>query len=177
MRWSARWIRSRAHNTFKRCEMERYKFDVFADYFQFQLEDDGVEHSADLWKEQILKDRIITEQGVILIDAARNMTVPVNVEIYEPNEKVPYESLDRWDHVVECSIKITMGRLVVWGNDYYPDAPRINLKSNTYRVSVYFAGQYTLSPDGLDGDDSYLITLQPGPETPIRVIKQGKSPT
>jgi hypothetical protein len=48
----------------------------------------------------------------------------------------------------------------------------VDLPAGTYRVRVHASGFDTLSPDGLDGDDHYHLTLWPAAPEPPRVIKR-----
>ena len=155
--------------------MSRYYFRVFADYFKFELQNEGAEPLVDLWNEKTLAERFAVGDGVVWISAARNMDVPVLVEIQNVVGDEPFteDTLRTWDHVVECSIDISSGCLVIWGTgEYYPDAPRVKLTPGTYQVRAYFGGLSTLSENGLTGDDVYVITLRSGSPIQPRVIKQ-----
>lgn len=152
-----------------------YYFEVFADYFKVELHDEGAEAQSDPWDEASLNDWVSVDKGVIRIRTARNMKVPVIVNISDNNSAVDQEdnkAFASWDHVIECSIDITSGYLVLWGNDYYPDAPRIALNPDTYQIQIYYGGLNTLSEDGLDGNDVYLIKIRPGPPIPPMVKKR-----
>ncbi|GAB2176545.1 hypothetical protein DLREEDagr8_21030 [Dongia sp. agr-C8] len=63
------------------------------------------------------------------------MDVPVVVEI---REQTPHDDLADWDHVVEASIELMSGRLVIAGcPDYFPDAKRINIAAGWSRARVF----------------------------------------
>jgi len=113
-----------------------------------------------LWDEQSLKDMVATRPGLIAVATARNMSVPVTIEI-EEDETIKIETSE-WDHIVERTIEISSGRIVVLGTtDFYPSATRIEVKPNIYRVTIYYSGLKTLSEDGLDGNDSYRLVFEP----------------
>jgi hypothetical protein len=98
------------------------------------------------------------------------MEVPVVVEVLE---SAPLETLDSWDHVVECSIDIPSGRMVVAGcTDYFPKARRIEVVPGTYRARVFYGQLNSLSEDGLEGDDHYRVALWPHPAEPPVVLKR-----
>jgi hypothetical protein len=154
-------------------KVQEYKFDLFADYFQFYLQDEKAD--ADLsqcWTEQAVNDLIAVDSGVIGVGTVRNMTVSVAVEICDIE---PKEDESKWQHITECSISIPSGSLVIMGcSDYFPDAPRIRIKPDTYQAKVYYGGLDSVSEDGLDGDDFYKVVLWNGESTEPKVIKRRK---
>lgn len=153
--------------------MSRFYFRVFADYFGFELLDDGALLPPDRINQETIANRVATSQGVINVTTQRNYYVPVVIEILAAGLLEDHHPNETWDHVVECSIEITSGRLVVLGTtDYYPDAPRIPIQPGTYQATIYSGGLSTLSEDGLRGEDVYWIVLQPGPAVETRVIKR-----
>ena len=153
-------------------QLQEYKFDVFADYYQFSLEDE--QSGADLsrsWTEKAVRDLIAVTSGAIGIGTVRNMSVLVSVEIHDSQ---PEEDESRWQHITECSITVRSGRLILLGNDYLPNAPRIKVKPDTYRARVYYGGLNTISDDGLDGEDFYKVVLWSGQSSEPKVIKRRK---
>ena len=56
--------------------------------------------------------------------------------------------------------------------DYLPDAQRFGVQPGTFRVRLSASGLNSLSTDGLEGDDHYLVQLWPdAPIEPV-VLKQ-----
>jgi hypothetical protein len=97
------------------------------------------------------------------------MTVPVDVEV---RESAPEHMLSSWDHVVECSMDVTSGRIVIAGcTDYFPDAARVAVQPGHYRVRVFYGKLDALSEDGLDGEDNYTVVLWPGQPIEPVVLK------
>lgn len=149
------------------------RYEVFADYFQFYLWDEGKRPDAPTnYTEEDTKRRIKAGPFVVVIQPARNMTVPVEIEVADTP---PTLAFAKWDHVAEASIELPSGRLEIHectggSIDVLPVAP------GTYRVRAYFGGLDTLSADGLDGDDRYSIFLWPAPFTSIEVLKQYADP-
>lgn len=139
--------------------MEKYNLNVFADYFQFLVQDEHASGDiSELWTEQAVKDLIVVKNDVIGIGTVRNMTVPFTVEIIE-NCSNAYSS-EKWDQIVECSIDISSGKIVViGGTDYFPDAPRIKVTPDKYRARIFYGNLDSISDDGLDGNDKYKIVL------------------
>jgi len=152
--------------------MAEYQFDLFADYYQFYLQDEQA--AGDLsnsWTEQAIKDRLALAPGTIGIGTARNTTVPVMVVIHSsaPDEENPA----RWSHINECSLDLPSGRIVVAGcTDYFPDASRIDVKPGQYRARIYYGGLDTISEDGLAGSDNYKIVLWPDSQIEYQVLKR-----
>ena len=109
-------------------------------------------------------------QGNVGVGTARNMDVPVVVELHE---REPDADSNNWDQVVECDLEIGSGRVVVAGcTDYFPDAARIDVEPGSYRVRVSYGALSALSVNGLEGDDHYRVQLWPGDPAGVRVVKE-----
>jgi len=139
---------------------QTHTFEIFADYFQFYLEDEGAQpDTSGIWDKEHVNRMLATYSGLIAVGTARNMKVPVKVII---DELRPSIDAEKWDKINECSIIIKSDKMVVIGcTDYYPDAARITITPGIYRVVICYGGLNTLSEDGLDGNDHYEITLWP----------------
>lgn len=157
------------------------QLEIFADYHQFYLQDeraaeyfeDEVEDDKfppDDWGDRLVTDMIAMAVGTVGIGTARNMTVPVTVEVLPAP---PRDTLDGWDHVAEASLDAPSGTLVVAGcTDYLPEAPRISVPAGSLRVRACYGGLDTLSEDGLDGDDNYRVVVWPAPPGSVEVLKR-----
>jgi len=100
--------------------------------------------------------------------------VPVVVEVAD---EAPDDDASAWDHVNECSLDVSSGRLVIAGcTDYFPDAARIELPPRSYRARIYYGNLAALSADGLNGDDHYKIVLWRAAAAPLQVIRQRVKP-
>lgn len=150
---------------------QRFEFKLFADYFQFYLQDESA--SGDLsqcWTSEAVDRLLALAPGTIGVGTVRNMEVPVVVEIGDGD---PTDDLSAWDQVNECSIDVPSGRLVIAGcTDYFPDATRIELSPGTYRVRIYYGNLASLSDDGAEGDGHYRIFLWAATHVPLKVVKQ-----
>ncbi|MEU2509292.1 hypothetical protein ABZ621_31900 [Streptomyces sp. NPDC007863] len=107
--------------------------ELFADYFQIHvLGDDSEGDLGDVWTEQTVADGLGVAEDALAIGTAVNVTVAVGVEVLaEP----PVDDSDDFDHVVEASLHLTSGRLVVMGcTDYYPDAARFEMPTGWTRI-------------------------------------------
>lgn len=146
-------------------------FTIFADYFQFYIQDEPADGDlSNAWSDEAVARLLAVAPGVVGIGTVRNMDVPVSVEFFS---KEPTAALAQWDHVVECSLSVQSGRIVVAGcTDYFPDAARIEVAPGTYRVRVCYAGLHSLSPGGLDGDDRYRLELWQASAIEPTVLKQ-----
>jgi hypothetical protein len=152
---------------------QKHQFTLFADYFQFFLMDDKIqpEIPTDV-TDQDVQRHIKVAPNIVVVYPARNMTVPVQVEVH--NSEPPQE-LDAWDHVTECCIDVPSGKLVILGcTDYLPDAARIQVSPGCYQVRVSHGGLATIRGNGLDGDDYYSVVLWPGKPRDVAVLKRAK---
>jgi hypothetical protein len=151
--------------------MPHYDLELFADYFQFYVQDEPA--NGDLsgaWSNEAVARLLAVAPGVVGVGTVRNMDVPVTIEIHSVE---PLADLEASDHVVECSLLVKSGRIVAAGcTDYFPEAKRIDLPSGTYRVRVSYSGLGSLSADGLEGNDRYRLQLWQAPEVEPSVLKQ-----
>jgi hypothetical protein len=155
--------------------MSSYRYTLFADYFQFYLQDEKVDGNlSDAWTEQAVQDLLAIAPGTIGVGTVRNMDVPVEVELLQ---STPSESFDAWDQVNECDIEIRSGTLVVAGcTDYFPDAARIKVEPGSYRARVYYGKLDSLSEDGLDGDDHYKVSIWMSEPSGLHILKRRSRP-
>ena len=128
--------------------MIRHDFSLFADYFQFYLQDDdeGVRPLSEGWTQEAVDRLLLVAPGAVLVGTVRNMDVPVAIEVHSSE---PAEELQSWDHVTECDLRVTSGRVIVAGcTDYVPEADRISLPRDLYRVRISYGDLDSLSDDG-----------------------------
>src|SRR5271157_5437345 len=104
--------------------MQIRQFRLFADYFQFYLQDERAKGDlSESWTEEAVAQLLALAPGTIGVGTVRNMEVPVDLEL---DDDLPNDDLNVWDHVNECSIEVPSGRIVVAGcTDYFPDAARV----------------------------------------------------
>ncbi|MEL6528791.1 MAG: hypothetical protein AAFQ27_02455 [Pseudomonadota bacterium] len=146
----------------------RKQYRVFADYFQFYLWDHGTQPDAPTdYDDADSRRRIKVAPYVIVVLTERNMTVPVELTVLD---SAPPLELDRWDHLVEASIEIPSGKLEVF-ECCGQSIDVLAIGEGSFRARVGYAGLDTLSPDGLDGDDIYSVSLWPAPVEPEVVLK------
>jgi hypothetical protein len=152
--------------------MSKYRYELFADYFQFYLQDEHADGNlGDSWTPQATEDRLALAPGTIGVGTARNMNVPVTIVVRDSAPEP--DNFENWDHVCECSIALPSGRLVVAGcTDYFPDAARIRVTPELYRARIYYGDLDKLSDNGLEGDDHYHIVLWPADYAEPHVLKR-----
>jgi hypothetical protein len=117
---------------------EKYELDLFADYYQFYLQDEQADGDlSDSWTEQATTDLFALTLGTIGIGTVSNSDVPATVEVHNSE---PEHDFDEWDRIIECSIDVPSGRIVVAGcTDYFPDAARISVEPGVYQARVFMA--------------------------------------
>ena len=154
---------------------QSFQFQLFADYYQFYLQDESA--TTDLsasWTPEAVDRLLAVAPGMVGIGTARNMTVPVTVEVCGD---APDEDTSGWDQVNECTLEVPSGRIVVAGcTDYFPDAARIEVDPGSYRVRAYYGNLTALSSNGLEGDDRYKLVLWAAAPGPLQVLKQRITP-
>lgn len=151
--------------------MSHYKLTLFADYYQFYIQDENVDGNlSDAWTDDAVERLLAVAPGTVGIGTVRNIEVPVTIAVLA---REPVLDIDKFDHIVECSIEVASGTIVAAGcTDYVPDAARINIPSGSYRVRASFTGLDAVSADGLEGDDQYHLQLWPAPMDSVQILKQ-----
>jgi hypothetical protein len=90
-----------------------HAFRLFADFFQFYVQDESAEGNlSDSWTEEAIKRRLAVAPGTVGIGIVRNMEVPVSLEILQV---APPLNLNASQHVVECSLAVKSTNLVIAG--------------------------------------------------------------
>jgi hypothetical protein len=148
-------------------------FELFADYFQFYLQDeDSNGINGDSWSNDACARKLAVEPDAIGVGTERNFNVPVVIELW-PSE--PPLDFAAWDHVVECSFAVPTGKIVVAGcTDELAESRRIDIDPGIYRARV--SGGHLASAKSFDeGDDVYRVQLWRAPAGPIDVLKQDET--
>ena len=134
---------------------------LFADYFQFYIQDEGAEGDLSAhWTTEAVDRLLALADGTIGIGTVRNVTVPVIVKIFDSEPPVYTNNENVISQINECDIEVSSGKIVIAGcTDYFPEAKRIELKNGIYRARIYYFNLDQISDDGLDGSDFYEIHL------------------
>ena len=148
-------------------------FIVFADYFQFVVQDENAEDDfATIWTEDALAAQTAFGQSAVCPGTLRNVDVPVEIVVAEGD---PHVSLEDVDHAVEGSIEVSSGRLVVMScTGYLPDAPRIEVEPGTYRALAVMSGIDSIETEWEPADDKYTVYLWLGAARPPKLLKHWK---
>ena len=144
--------------------------ELFADYFQIYLRDAAHPELPDDYTDETIARRVMAGPNGVIIHTARNMIVPVRVEWHDQR---PAPDLDAFQHVVDGTFSCPTGQLVLAGlTDDETTAPRLAVTAGLLGVRVGFTGLDTLSDDGLEGKDQYLVQLWPASQASVlRVLK------
>lgn len=147
-----------------------HQLTVFADYHQFYVCDGAdLADTSLIWTDATVERMLAVSPGLIAVGTARNMDVPVTLELLDD---APPEDFAGWDRVIECGLAVASGRIAVAGcTDYFPDSPRFDLAAGDYRARVSYGGLEELSEDGLEGEDRYRVQLWPGAADGVVVRK------
>lgn len=148
-------------------------YDLFTDYGQFWLHDVGTDVSqvAQLWVGESGARMLAAAPDIVCIGTIRNSKAPVTIEVTE--KEPPSTPSDAWDQIVECSLQMPVGRLVIHDDILSCDGRHetIAIPPGCYRVRVY-SGSLDAQHSALEGDDHYLVILWPGDEIKPRVLKK-----
>lgn len=147
-------------------------YEIFADYHQFYLMDAEKYSNAPLdYTDEDIQRRIKAEKYVVVVQPERNMTVPVDLEIFN---SAPHEDFKDWHHVAEASLDLPSGKLQI--EECCGETKDILiLPSGSYRIRTFYGDLNTLSFDGLEGDDHYKIAMWQAPFKDVKVLKQYKN--
>ncbi|MEU2074492.1 hypothetical protein [Streptomyces sp. NPDC013489] len=158
--------------------------ELFADYFQIYVMDDDSEATetgiGDVWTEQAALDGLGVDEHALAIGTAVNVTVDVTIDLLTSQ---PDDDSDDFDHVVEASLNLASGRLVVLGcTDYIPDAARFDMPAGWIRIRTSRRNLQAAAfpdPDCEDEpEDMEEIRIQawPAPHSQPDIIKRWTPP-
>ncbi|HSI50205.1 MAG TPA: hypothetical protein VLA61_18180 [Ideonella sp.] len=149
---------------------ETHAFIVFADYFQFVVQDEDSEDDfATIWTPEALACQTAFGKSAVCPGTLRNVDVPIEIVMVDADPEIPLGTVD---HAVEGSIEITSGKVVVMGcTQYFPDAPRFEVKPGTYRVLAVMEGIGSIQHEWEPADDKYTVYMWPGEARQAKLIK------
>lgn len=143
---------------------------VFADYHQFYLADAGTHWLApEDWTDEDLLHGAKATEHVLVICPARNMNVPVLLEVLDHRADIEFSSAD---HVVEASLHLPTGQLQLAECTGNPEKLKLTLTPGWYRVQARFFN-LERAWEG-DSGDAYELLLWPESQHPLVVHKQWK---
>ncbi|MFI6151017.1 hypothetical protein [Streptomyces sp. NPDC051109] len=123
--------------------------ELFADYFQIHiLDEDSDADFSNVWTEQAVLDGLAVAEGGLAIGTDVNFTVAVAVHLLTDQ---PDDDSNEFDHVVEASLNLASGRLVVLGcTDDVDAAARFDMPSGWTRIR---ASRRSLTAAAFPGPD------------------------
>ncbi|MFF4821939.1 hypothetical protein ACFY20_02590 [Streptomyces sp. NPDC001312] len=154
---------------------------LFADYFQIHVSDaDSDGDLSDAWTDQAVADHLAVARDALGIGTAVNVNVSVTVAVL-PQE--PSDDSSEFDHVVEATLNVSLGRLMVLGcTDYAPDAATFEVPPGSNRVRVSRSNLARAAQADIDSDESpettekIRIQVWPAAELPAKIIKRWAQP-
>ena len=147
----------------------RCRLAIFADYHQFYVWDPQKfgQKAPEDWSNQDVVNRAKTAAGVVVICPVRNMTVPVEVGIWDSEPQVIF---DAWQHVIVAPL--ATGGLIEIHECTGGSHACFSVEPGDYTIRALYRGLDTLSEDGLEGKDFYEIQIWRSPCANLQVIRQ-----
>lgn len=128
------------------------ELDLFADYYQIHLFDEGsVTDLGDAWTDEAVLDGLAVTTDAVAVGTTVNVNVAVTLEVLAA---APEDDSADFDHVVEGSLQVSSGRLVVMGcTGYEPEAARFGVAAGPARVRVARSNLAQAERLDIDSDD------------------------
>jgi hypothetical protein len=146
---------------------------ILADYHQVFVVNHGYTSAVgESWSEKAYTDRIAVEHDGLAVRTTTDVTVDVTVDVLPG----PPTALRPGAWVVEGSIEVASGRLVVLGtSDYLPDAAAFDVPAGWVRVRVSMDPEVDppAAADGSDPPEGVRIEVWPAPRSDHRVLARG----
>jgi hypothetical protein len=134
-------------------------FMVFAEFFQFFIQDAETDDTLPIhWEPEDEDLMVMVTNNVISVRTARELEVPINLIVDDARPEDP--DFDDWDQVVECSLQLDSGKLLITGpsEDVY-ESQRVQLEPGIYGVRIYYGNLSEIDSDGFEGDDNYRVCV------------------
>lgn len=135
------------------------EFNLFTDFNQFTVSDPTADFS-NLWAEwtdEAIDAMFVQGDRYIAVGIMRNMCAPVLIRL--DSDRSFTGSVDK---VMTGTLDVPSGVLEVSGpTDNGLSGGKLEVPPGTYRVEVQYFNLGSVADNGLDGDDRYMITLEP----------------
>ena len=121
---------------------KRYRFSsIDADYYQFHLHDAEAESTlAEAWTPEALARNVAVAPFIVGVGTKRNTSVWLDIEQHDI--KPSWQVNRHWLHVVECSLDLPSGHLVVSSPTLEAESHKhIFLAPGCYRLRIHFGKQ------------------------------------
>ena len=137
--------------------MTEAEYNLFTDYNQFIVFDSRAQWGSDLWTDQELEDMFIQGDGYIAVGTKRRFYASVTVRVLEGD--APAVNADRTQR---GTLSVPSGVLEVSGvTDGGLSGGSLTVPPGEYRVRVDYLNLDSVDADEIEGDDRYVVTLQP----------------
>jgi hypothetical protein len=136
--------------------MEKYSLNFLTEYYQFYLLDAATASQAgdeNFWNKAAEKLRLAVLDGLLGVTIATYGQVYGELAVLR--EAPPLQT--RADHIVEASLQLDSGRLLIKNCTGYETQLELNLDKGVYRVRITSQNLDTVSGD--EGDDFYIIEI------------------
>ncbi len=150
---------------------------LFADYHQIHLFDE--QSDSDLgtaWGDEATRTGLATAGDALAVGTTVNVDVSVFVQSLD---RPSADDVASYDHVVEGSVYVPSGRLVVMGcTDYEPEAHRFDVPAGWIRVRASRSNLAIANSLGVESNkdpttmERILLQLWPAPTAPTVLLKR-----
>ncbi|MBZ6086237.1 hypothetical protein KVH15_35240 [Streptomyces olivaceus] len=150
---------------------------VFADYSQIHVADEGAaENPGDLWGDHCVADGVSAVGSLLILRTA----VPVEVSVgFRYCSEEPEGGCESFDHVVEASVNIPSGRLVICGpTDDLAHSAKFSVPGGWLRVRASRGNLVSAISADIDADmsdatiEKILLEVWVAARSDPRVIKR-----
>ena len=150
--------------------MSLYKFELFADYFQFYLMDvEANDDTSEIWSREAHDNKLGILKNTLAIGTFRNVDVKVEIELCEAEPSI---DLEEWDHASIGYFEIISGECAVLGcTDYLPEAKTITLMPGIYSALSLAKGLDTITNEWEPAEDLYKVILWPSDKKEFKGLK------
>ncbi len=157
------------------------EFMLFADTFQFWIQDGETDDVLPVhWEPEDEDNMALVANRVIAVRTARELDVPISLEVMDapPRDDEPLED---WDHVVQCTLDVESGKLLITATseDLY-SAQNVLVTPGLYGLRIYFGALDQIDSEGFEGDDYYKVKVwyvgQEDEVPPFEIMKQWLPP-
>ncbi|MEV7636920.1 competence protein ComJ [Pseudarthrobacter enclensis] len=133
------------------------EFNLFTDYHQFTVSDPTADFSNlwEKWTDATIESMFVQGDRYIAVGTARDFNAPVLVRL--DSERSFTGTVDR---VMTGTLEVPSGVIEVSGpTDNGMTGGKIEVPPGSYRVEVRYFNLGSISDDGIEGDDRYMVTL------------------
>jgi hypothetical protein len=149
--------------------LEQHDLTFFTEYYQFYILDSETEaqtDSADFWNDEAGKRKLAIGEGLLGVTVAKYAEIKVQFLVLstEPREH------SYADHIVETSLKLPSGLLMVKDCTNFETQLELNLEKDIYRVRISSFKLWTVKGD--EGDDYYVVEIWKADFSTTKILKE-----